>query len=48
MIKNKILTFVVDDEGIGMITINMEDHPANLFSEDFMKEYFDVTAKAKE
>ncbi|MFT4566438.1 MAG: 3-hydroxyacyl-CoA dehydrogenase/enoyl-CoA hydratase/3-hydroxybutyryl-CoA epimerase [Saprospiraceae bacterium] len=46
MIKNKILTFVVDDEGIGMITINMEDHPANLFSEDFMKEYFDVTAKA--
>jgi len=46
MIKNKILTYEVDDEGIGLITINMEDHPANLFSEDFMKEYFDVTAQA--
>ena len=46
MIKNKILTYVVDNDGIALISINMEDHPANLFSQDFMKEYFDVTAQA--
>ena len=46
MIKNKILSYEVDGDGVGLITINMEDHPANLFSPDFMEAYFDVTAKA--
>ncbi len=46
MIKNKILSYDVDNDGIALITINMEDHPTNLFSEDFMKAYFDITAKA--
>ena len=44
--KNKILSYEVDADGIGLITINMEEHPTNLFSPDFMETYFDITAKA--
>ncbi len=44
--KNNILSYEVDADGIALITINMEDHPANLFSPDFMESYFEVTAKA--
>lgn len=46
MFKNNILSYEVDADGIGLITINMEDHPANLFSPDFMETYFDVANKA--
>lgn len=46
MIKNKILSYSIDDHGIGLITINMEEHPTNLFSEDFMQVYFEITASA--
>ncbi len=44
--KNKILSYEVDGDGIGLITINMEEHPTNLFSPDFMETYFDVAKKA--
>lgn len=44
--KNKILSYEVGEDQIGVITINMEDHPANLFSQDFMETYFDITSKA--
>ncbi len=44
--KNKILSYEVDADGVGLITINMEDHPANLFSPDFMETFFDITAQA--
>lgn len=44
--KNKILSYTVDQDGVAMITINMEDHPANLFSPDFMEAYFVITKKA--
>jgi len=46
--KNKILSYEIDSDGIGLITINMEDHPTNLFSQDFMETYFDVTKQAIE
>jgi 3-hydroxyacyl-CoA dehydrogenase/enoyl-CoA hydratase/3-hydroxybutyryl-CoA epimerase len=36
----------VDQDGIGLITINMVDHPTNLFSPDFMQSYFQVTKEA--
>ena len=44
--KNKILSYEVDADGIGLITINMEEHPTNLFSPDFMETYFDITKQA--
>ena len=44
--KNKILSYEVDADGIGLITINMEDHPANLFSPDFMETFFDISKQA--
>ena len=44
--KNKILSYEVDADGIALITINMEEHPTNLFSPDFMETYFDISNKA--
>ncbi len=44
--KNKILSYDVGEDGIALITINMEDHPTNLFSPDFMETYFDISAQA--
>ena len=44
--KNNILSYEVDVDGIGLITINMEEHPTNLFSPDFMETYFDIAGKA--
>jgi len=44
--KNKILSYEVDGDGIGLITLNMEEHPTNLFSPDFMETYFDITKQA--
>ena len=44
--KNKILSYEVGDDGIAQITINMEEHPTNLFSPDFMETYFDITKQA--
>lgn len=44
--KNNILSYEIDGDGIGVITINMEEHPANLFSQDFMETYFEITQKA--
>ncbi len=44
--KNKILSYELDKDGIGLITINMEDHPANLFSTDFMETFFEITKEA--
>lgn len=44
--KNKILSYEVGDDGIGLITINMEEHPTNLFSPDFMETYFDISKQA--
>lgn len=39
-IKNDILSYAVDADGIGIITIDMVHHPANLFSQDFFEAYF--------
>lgn len=36
----------MDQDGIGLIAINMVDHPTNLFSPDFMQSYFQVTKEA--
>ncbi len=48
MFKNKILSYEIDTDGVALITINMEDHPANLFSQDFIETYFDITKQAIE
>jgi len=44
--KNRILSYELDSDGIGMITINMEDHPTNLFSREFIETYAEVATKA--
>jgi len=44
--KNNILSYEIGDDGIALITINMEEHPTNLFSPDFMETYFDITKQA--
>ena len=48
MFKNKILSYEIDEDGIGLVTINMEDSPTNLFSPSFMETYFEVAQKAIE
>jgi len=45
-VKNDILSFEVGQDGIGIITINMEKHPANLLSMDFLEAYFEVALPA--
>ncbi len=37
--KNKILSYEVNNKGIGLMTIDMKDYPANLLSFDFVEEY---------
>ncbi len=46
MIKNNILSYQVDHDGIALITIHMVDHPTNLFSADFIQAYIEVAKKA--
>lgn len=45
-IKNNILSYEVDGDGIAVITINMVDHPANLFSQDFFIPYWEAAERA--
>lgn len=40
-IQNNILQYRVND-GFGVITVNMKEHPANLFSQDFFDAYFEA------
>lgn len=45
-VKNDILSYAVDSDGIGIITIDMVNHPANLFSQDFFEAYFEAANAA--
>ena len=44
-VKNDILSYSVDADGIGIITIDMVHYPTNLFSQEFLEQYF-TTAEA--
>ena len=46
MIKNEFLEYTIDGDGIGIISVNQVNEPANLFSMDFMKTYNDVAQQA--
>lgn len=39
MIKNNILSYELGDDGIGIITIDQVNEPANLFNQDFIEAY---------
>ena len=45
-IKNDILSYSVDADGIALISIDMVNHPTNLFSQDFFEAYFEVASTA--
>ncbi|MEM7374159.1 MAG: 3-hydroxyacyl-CoA dehydrogenase NAD-binding domain-containing protein [Bacteroidota bacterium] len=45
-IKNDILSYSVDQDGIALITIDMVNHPANLFNNDFFPAYFEAASAA--
>ncbi|MEL6389768.1 MAG: 3-hydroxyacyl-CoA dehydrogenase NAD-binding domain-containing protein [Bacteroidota bacterium] len=46
MIKNNILSYEIDSDGIGLITIDMKDRSTNLFSQEFIKTYLEVANQA--
>lgn len=46
VIKNNILTYEVESDGIGIITINMVDHPANLFNAEMIQAYNEAAMTA--
>lgn len=46
MIKNKLLSYDVDADGIGIITIDQVDNPTNLFSQEFIRAYIEVAHAA--
>lgn len=46
MIKNDLLEYSVDSDGIGTISINQVNNPTNLFSTEFIKVYTDVAKQA--
>ncbi|NND33747.1 MAG: enoyl-CoA hydratase/isomerase family protein, partial [Saprospiraceae bacterium] len=48
MIKNDLLEYSVDSDGVATIVINQVNNPANLFSTDFIKVYTDVAKQAIE
>lgn len=48
MIKNEILDYSIHDDGIAVITINMEKEPTNLFSTPFIECYVEIAKKAIE
>ncbi|MDW3647037.1 MAG: 3-hydroxyacyl-CoA dehydrogenase NAD-binding domain-containing protein [Bacteroidia bacterium] len=45
-VKNDVLSYSVDSDGIATITIDMVNHPTNLFSEDFFNAYLPVARQA--
>ena len=45
-IQDKLLSFSVDADGIGILVINQTENSANLFSEDFIKRYVEVAHAA--
>ncbi|MCH2021273.1 MAG: 3-hydroxyacyl-CoA dehydrogenase NAD-binding domain-containing protein [Saprospiraceae bacterium] len=46
IIKNDLLEYIIDKEGIATITINMVKESTNLFSIDFIKCYIETAKKA--
>lgn len=46
MIKNNLLEYSVDSDGIATILINQVNNPTNLFSTEFIKSYVDVAKQA--
>ena len=44
--KNNILEYNVDSDGIALIAIDMKDSPTNLFSLDFVGQYVQTAKKA--
>ncbi len=48
IIKNDLLEYVVDNDGIATITIQMVNEPTNLFSIDFIQCYLETAQKAVE
>lgn len=45
-IKNDLLSYEVDSDGIALLTIDMKNYPTNLFSQDFIKAYLEVANAA--
>ena len=45
-IQDKLLSFNVDQDGIGTLVINQVENSANLFSEAFIKRYLEVAHQA--
>ncbi|MCH2044326.1 MAG: 3-hydroxyacyl-CoA dehydrogenase NAD-binding domain-containing protein [Saprospiraceae bacterium] len=48
MIKNEVLEYNVDQDGVAIISINMVNAPTNLFSFPFIKTYLEIAQKAVE
>lgn len=45
-IKNELLSYQVDEDGIGIITIDQVNNPTNLFSVEFIQAYLEVAQAA--
>lgn len=48
IISNNILSYQIDSDGVGTITINMKEEPTNLFSLDFVAAYLEAANHALE
>lgn len=48
IIKNDLLNYTIDQDGIGLITIHMVNEPTNLFSIDFIQCYLETAQQAIE
>lgn len=48
MLKNNILTYEVGSDGIGIITVNMVEHPTNLFNAEMIEAYHEAAMTAIE
>lgn len=46
VLSTKLLTYTIDDDGIGIITIDQKENPTNLFSSEFIEEYVGVAKQA--
>jgi len=47
-IQNSLFEFTIDADGIGLLSINQVDNPANLLSTEFIKSYISVAQQAIE
>ena len=45
-IKNDLLSYQVDEDGIGIITIDQINNPTNLFSPEFIQNYLEIAQTA--